>query len=93
MSPQGQSILVQMTRRRRQRPLGLVYKSDSLQVSFKCWALYFLKDTLVGICRNGILSTLGRLFIFIAKYWPTVILLIISDIGRYSRSYQILDPL
>ena len=73
--------------------VALVYKLGWLQVFSKCLALYFLKGTHLGICRNGIFCTWTRLFVFLARYLPTVTLLIISDIARYSRSCQMLDPL
>ena len=63
--------------------LALVYKLGWLQVSSKSFALYFLKSTHLGICRNGILCTWARLFVFLASYLPTVILLIyIQDLTK-----------
>ena len=72
--PQGQSILVQITRAF--SCLTLVYKLGWLRVSSKCFVLYFLKDTHLGICRNGIFCRWARLFMFLASYLPAVTLLI-----------------
>ena len=51
--------------------LALVYKLGWLQVSSKSFALYFLKGTYLGICRNGIFCTWARLFVFLASYLGT----------------------
>ena len=69
--------------------LDLVYKLGWLQGSYKSFALYFLKSTHWGICRNGIFCTGARLFVFLASYLGTYC--DSSDI--YSRSYQMLDSL
>ena len=66
-TPQGHSVLVQTTR----AFSFSVHKLGWLQVSSKCFALYFLKGTHQGICRNWISCTWARLFIFVASYLPT----------------------
>ena len=65
--------------------LVLVYKLGWLQVSSKSFALYFLKGTHLGICRNGIFCTWARLFVFLASYLGTYC----DSSHIYSRSYQI----
>ena len=84
-TPQGQSILVQITRAF--RCLALVYKLGLLQVSCKCFSQHSLRETHLGICKNRIFCTWARLFVSLVSYFPTVTLLM------YSRSYQMLDPL
>ena len=65
--------------------VALVYKLGWLQVSSKSFALYFLKGTHLGICRNGIFCTWARLFVFLASYLGTYC----DSSHIYSRSYQI----
>ena len=64
--------------------LALVYKLGWLQVSSKSFALYFLKGTHLGICRNGIFCTGARLFVFLASYLPNVMWLLshIQDLTK-----------
>ena len=72
--------------------VALVYKLGWLQVSSKSFALYFLKGTHLGICRNGIFCPWSKLFVFFASYLgiSTVTLLIyIQDLTKL----QMLDPL
>ena len=64
-TPRGQSILAQITRIFRSS-LQIVW----LQVSFKYFALYILKGTCLGICRNGMFCMCARLFMFLASYLP-----------------------
>ena len=59
MSPQGQSILVQIN----------LYKLGWLQVSSKCFALYFLKGTHLDICRmESFARELDYLYPYVAIY-------------------------
>ena len=51
--------------------LSLVYKLGWFQVFSKSYALYFLKGTHLGICRNGIFCTCARLFVLLASYLGT----------------------
>ena len=69
----GQSILLQITKA---FSFSLLYKLRWLQVSSKCFALYFFKGTYLGICGNWFFCTWTRLFIFLASYLPTATLLI-----------------
>ena len=69
--------------------LALVHKLGWLEVSSKSFALYFLKGTHLGICRNGIFCTWARLFVFLAGYLGTYC----DSSHVHSRSYQMLDPL
>ena len=64
--------------------LALVYKLGWLQVSSKSFALYFLKSTHLGVCRNGILCTCARLFVFLASYLGSYC----DSSYIYSRAYQ-----
>ena len=68
--------------------LALVYKLGWLQVSSKSFALYFLKGTHLGICRNGIFCMWARLFAFLASYLGTYC----DSSHIYSRSYEMLHP-
>ena len=51
--------------------LALVYWLGWLQVSSKSFALYFLRETHLGICRNGIFCPGAKLFAFLASYLGT----------------------
>ena len=62
--------------------LALVFKLRRLQVSSKAFALYFLKSTHLGICRNGIFCTWARLFVFLASYLGTYCMWLFSYIFK-----------
>ena len=84
-TPQGQSILVQITRAF--SCLALVYKLGWLKVSSKWFALNVLKGTPLGICRNGIFCTSAGLFVFLASY------LLIHLVWLFSCIFKILPNL
>ena len=74
-TPRGQSILAQITRTFR-LSLQIVW----LQGFFKCFFLYILKGTHLGICRNGIFCMWARLFIFLDSYLPMWLFKILPNV-------------
>ena len=68
MSPQGQAILAQIS-----------LKLGWLQVSSKCFPLYFLKGIHLGICRME-----SGLFIFLASHLSIILSVTLLI---YSKSY------
>ena len=62
--------------------LALVFKLRWLQVFSKAFALYFLKSTHLGICRNWIFCMQARLFVFLASYLGTYCMWLFSYIFK-----------